>query len=71
MRMTLEQIRQKGMEVLRRELGRSGFIRFMQQFETGSGNYAKERHAWVDSMTSEQLRQLADEGKKPKRKRKS
>jgi len=44
---TLDEIRRKGLEALRRELGRAGMIRFLQQFETGQGDYARERHSWV------------------------
>ena len=55
MALTLEEIRQRGLMALRKELGRAGMIRFMQQFETGSCNYAKERHAWVDRMSLEEL----------------
>ncbi len=46
--MSLEQIRVAGLEVLARELGVVGMVRFLQQFETGYGDYSKERHAWVD-----------------------
>ncbi|GAB4463632.1 MAG: hypothetical protein Kow0070_24440 [Anaerolineales bacterium] len=46
--MSLEQIRVAGMEALARELGIVGMIRFMQQFETGYGNYSKDRHKWLD-----------------------
>lgn len=51
--MTLNQIRQKGLEVLSRELGPVGMIRFMQQFETGSGDYSVERYEWLDDQTVE------------------
>lgn len=46
--MSPEQIRVAGMEVLRRELGLVGMIRFMQQFETGYGDYSRDRHQWLD-----------------------
>lgn len=46
--MSLEQIRIAGMEALARELGVVGMIRFLQQFETGHGDYSKERHQWLD-----------------------
>ncbi|MBM4037713.1 MAG: hypothetical protein FJ290_04290 [Planctomycetes bacterium] len=45
--MTLDQIRRKGLCALHRELGPVGMVRFLQQFETGSGDYTKERHAWL------------------------
>ena len=51
--LTLNQIRQKGLEVLLRELGPVGMIRFMQQFETGSGDYSVERHEWLADQTVE------------------
>jgi hypothetical protein len=56
---TLEEIRQKGLKALQKELGRSGMIRFLQQFETGKGDYARERHSWVDQTSLNELRQLA------------
>ena len=56
MKLTLEQLRLKGLEALRRELGQAGMIRFLLQFENGSGDYAKERHAWVDGTTLDQIR---------------
>jgi hypothetical protein len=41
--LTLHQIRTIGMEALLRELGPVGMIRFIQQYETGSGDYTHER----------------------------
>ena len=46
--MSLEQIRIAGMEALPRELGIVGMVRFLQQFETGHGDYSKDRHKWLD-----------------------
>ncbi len=45
--MTPEQIRLAGLKVLARELGPVGMVRFLQQFETGQGDYSKERHEWL------------------------
>ena len=47
--MSLEQIRIAGMEALVRELGVIGMVRFLQQFETGHGDYSKDRHTWLDN----------------------
>ena len=47
--MTLEQIRLNGLEALARELGPVGMVRFLQQFETGWGDYSEERHRWLDN----------------------
>jgi len=46
--MTLEQIRLAGLRALSRELGPVGLVRFLQQFETGHGDYTVERHEWLD-----------------------
>jgi hypothetical protein len=56
MRQTLDEIRQRGLEALRRELGRAGTVRFLQQFENGTGDYARERHAWVDQTSLDDIR---------------
>jgi hypothetical protein len=53
---THEEIRRRGLVALRRELGRAGMVRFLQQFESGQGDYARERHRWVDEITLEELR---------------
>jgi len=48
--MTLDQIRAAGLDALERELGPLGMVRFLQQFETGRGDYSKERHEWLDGV---------------------
>ena len=45
--MTLEQIRAKGLAVLSKHLGVVGMVRFLQQSETGWGNYTEERYQWL------------------------
>jgi hypothetical protein len=54
---TYEQISQQGLKALRKELGRSGTTRFLQQFDTGNGDYGRERHDWVDGMSMDDLRE--------------
>jgi hypothetical protein len=67
---TLEEIRRQGLEALRKQLGRAGMIRFLQQFETGRGDYARQRHAWVDEMSLDQLRSAADTKRRTRGRRK-
>jgi hypothetical protein len=45
--MTLDEIQQAGLAVLSRELGPVGLVRFLQMFETGSGDYSQERSQWL------------------------
>jgi hypothetical protein len=41
--LTLAIIRKLGIEAIAKELGPVGMIRFLQQYETGYGDYTKER----------------------------
>ena len=41
--LTQEQIRVIGLEVLARELGPTGLVRFLQLYEQGSGDYTRQR----------------------------
>ena len=54
-RMTLEQIRVTGLAALMEKLGPDGMIRFLQQFETGTGDYSTERHQWIDQWDMDTL----------------
>ncbi len=45
--MTLDQIRQAGIDALSRNLGLVGMIRFLQQTEIGWGDYTKDREKWL------------------------
>jgi hypothetical protein len=45
--MTLEQIREKGLAILRQHLGIVGIVRFLHQSEMGWGNYTEERYQWL------------------------
>jgi hypothetical protein len=53
--MTLEQIREQGLAVLRQHLGIVGMVRFLQQSELGWGNYTKERYQWLGDPDLEEL----------------
>ena len=45
--LTMEHIRERGIQVLGERLGIVGMVRFLQQAETGWGNYTEERHQWL------------------------
>jgi hypothetical protein len=45
--MTLEEIRNAGLDVLNERLGAVGAVRFIQQTETGWGDYTAEREQWL------------------------
>jgi hypothetical protein len=56
-KLTDEEIRLAGLEALCRELGPAGMARFLQQFETGRGDFTAERGAWVGHSTVAELAQ--------------
>lgn len=70
MRLTLDELYRQGLEALRDRLGRGGTIRFLQQFERGQGDYARERHQWVDGLTLDDVRKLSEASKPGKKRRK-
>lgn len=70
MGLTPDEIYRQGLQALRDRLGRAGMIRFLQQFETGQGDYARERHAWVDRLTLDDLRKLSAANKPARKRRK-
>lgn len=45
--MTPEEIRNAGLQALERELGVVGMVRFLQQFEKGTGDYTKDCYDWL------------------------
>jgi hypothetical protein len=65
----LNEIRRVGLEALLERLGPVGMIRFLQQYETGYGNYTAERDTWLTEINDldklvakiQQTRQTEDE----------
>jgi hypothetical protein len=51
----IEQIRKDGMDALIKKLGPDGMIRFIQQFDSGSGDYTKDRHAVLDGYSIDDI----------------
>lgn len=43
---TEQEIQKMGIDILYKELGATDFIRFMQQFNQGHGNYVEDRLEW-------------------------
>lgn len=43
-------LRKRGLEALAKALGPVGMARFLQQFETGRGDYTKERVQWLEDL---------------------
>jgi len=50
-----EEIRSIGLEVLARELGPTGLIRFLQMYEHGNGDYTGDRENILPRQTAAQI----------------
>ena len=48
-------VRRAGMDALKEKLGSAGAVRFIRQFSGGSGDYTKERSAWLDNLTDDEI----------------
>ncbi|HZX13475.1 MAG TPA: hypothetical protein VFF49_03660 [Thermodesulfobacteriota bacterium] len=58
-------IRKLGLEALAKALGPIGMVRFLQQFETGVGDYTKERALWLkDTDVKTIVEEIKDQRKK-------
>jgi hypothetical protein len=52
---SMMEIYEAGVAALTRELGPVGMIRFLQFFDSGRGDYTKERHAWLKDLTIDDI----------------
>ncbi len=50
-----KELREEGFRLLVEGLGTVGAVRFMQQFEAGSGDYTEERAALQDGTTIDEI----------------
>ncbi len=44
----LNTIRKRGIEALTEKLGSVGMVEFIRQFDSGYGDYTRERRGWLD-----------------------
>ena len=50
-----DKVRERGIRALRRELGAAGMAQFIQQFQTGRGDYSRERHRILDKFSVDDI----------------
>ena len=53
--MTPVELQRKGWKALVNALGYVDAIRFIRQFDSGSGDYTQERHQWLDKLTMDEI----------------
>ncbi len=54
-KMNSAQIRQQGLDALVKALGPVGMVRFLHQFDNGSGDYTRERQHWAANLTLDDI----------------
>ncbi|TFH13212.1 MAG: hypothetical protein E4H02_12205 [Lentisphaerales bacterium] len=62
--MNQEEVRRRGIDILQRELGAQGMLRFLQQFDRGNGDYSNARHDLLDNLTVDEVMKAIDSAKK-------
>jgi hypothetical protein len=48
-------LRKMGLEALCKSLGPLGMVRFLQQYDAGTGDYTKERDFWLKDIDIESI----------------
>ena len=56
-----------GLRAVEKRLGTTGMIHFLRQFESGSGDYTKERAKWLKNDSVEQIVEAVKKRRKVKR----
>ncbi len=64
--LTDAQLQQQVFQLLSRELGVTNFIRFIQHYEQGSGDYSRDRDSWQSAYTVDSLAEAITEWKQKK-----
>lgn len=61
--MTDQEFERKTLDVIAREFGPGGLVRFLMAFRSGRGDYTAERQQWPDKLSVDEI--LADIGSQP------
>jgi hypothetical protein len=61
---TLSELRKRGIEALKKELGAVGMARFLRQEEQGEGDYTKEREELLKNFTVDEVWEQMEKLKK-------
>jgi len=70
-RRSAAQLAADGFAALVEKLGMAEAVRYLQLYDQGTGDYARQRHEWLDELSREQIWNLMAQTKKPNpRKRK-
>ena len=60
---TISEVRREGMEVLLKALGPVDMTRFISSYDTGAGDYTRDRHQWLPTDRDEIVANLLERQK--------
>ena len=62
--MSDENFERHALAILQRELGLAGLARFLRVYRSGTGDYTRDRHQWLQDATIEEvMAEVEDRGK--------
>jgi len=63
--MSDENFERHALAVLQRELGLDGLARFLRLYRSGTGDYTRDRHRWLDGATIQEIMAEVERRDKP------
>ena len=63
--MSDEDFERHALAILQRELGLDGLARFLRLYRSGSGDYTRDRHRWLEGATIQEIMGEVERRDKP------
>ena len=60
-----EDFERHALAILQRELGLDGLARFLRIYRSGSGDYTRDRHRWLEGATIQEIMAEVEHRDKP------
>jgi len=60
-----EDFERHALAILQRELGLDGLARFLRIYRSGSGDYTRDRHSWLEGATIQEIMAEVERPHKP------
>jgi len=54
-KMSDEDFERHALKILQRELGLDGLARFLRLYRSGTGDYTRDRHRWLEGATIQEI----------------
>jgi len=64
-KMSDEDFERHALAILRRELGLDGLARFLRLYRSGTGDYTRDRHRWLEGATLQEIMAEVERRDKP------